>query len=427
MAIDDFYGKAPEHWQNCGFENDTSLFHAQIDEPPSLSPDLVAAFSRNTHTLELGQTLFRHTQPSIFDQPSSQHGAEAYNLAADSSPIAPSLAPAFVYSSALSNAATAERSHLGSSHLSKRSRGKRAQPYTLSPPSDDVPECNHGASRIAKNRIKKPKQGRIAETGGIACGNKPQKCEHYIDDGNGHIVPCPNAFDRPEHLRRHTDSKHRGSEVLELPCAFAECWDRKKKEHRKILARPDNLKAHYKETHFRYGNSEKSGKNERKSMKVAHEMGLSSYDLRWELLVENKMDVNHEIPDFLHVWKMLGYSIRETRDMRVKDVRPDWKPEEETLQKFDPRWIALWNQTLSFDQAMNVGEHMKESKAQGLLGVTMLETEEMGIKHLDVRWVQLDKGRMSVEQSEMLGVKERNPVWIDLVNRRKARGWVEKF
>lgn len=457
MAIDDFTGKAPGQWQSYGSENDTSSLYEraaqppQIDESTSWNPDLVAAFNtitaRNSHTLELGQPLFSHTQPTIFDEPSSQPGAEAYNLAANSSPNAPSLAPAWEYITALSNVAKAERSHLGdrltrqpldeSSHLSKRSRSRRAQIYTLSPSSDDDPECDHGASRIVKNRNKKRKQDRIVvvkDSGEVLYPDtvehhrKNHKCQHYVNDGNGHMVPCPYACNRPEHLRRHEDSKHRGPKVVMLPCAFDGCYDRKTGRRREIVARFDNLKAHYNKTHFRYGNSEKSGKNERKSMKAAHEMGLSIYDSRWTLLLEGKMNVNHEIQDFLHVWKMLGYSIRETRDTRVKDVRPDWQTsEDDTLEKYDPRWNALWNRTLTFDQAMSIGKDMKESEAQGLLGVTMLETEEMGIKHLDVRWAQMDKGRMSVEQSEMLGVKQRNPVWIDLVNRRKARGWVEKF
>lgn len=456
-AVDSYTGKAPGQWQNYDPENDNSSLYdraaqsPQIDDPTSWNPDLVVAFNtviteRASHTLELGQPLFSHTHPTIFEQPSSQPNAEAYDLAERSSPNAPSLAPAWEYTAGFSNFAPAARSHLGdslirqplddSSQLPKRSRGSRPKIYTLSPSSDDDPECDYGASRTVKNRNKKQKQGRrVVKKDGkvfyvdhIEPQHKNHQCRNFFDDGSGHMVPCDYACNRPEHLRRHEDSKHRGAKVIMLPCKYDGCNDRKTNERRKIRARGDNLKAHYTKTHFKYGNSEKGGKNERKSMKAAHKMGLGIYDQRWTLLLEGKMDVNHEIQDFLHVWKMLGYSIRETRDTRVKDVYPDWQgSEDDTLQKYDPRWNALWNGTLTFDQAMSVGQDMKESEAQGLLGVTMLETEEMGIRHLDVRWVQMDNDRMSVEQSEKLGVKQRNPVWKDLVNRRKARGWVEKF
>ena len=165
-------------------------------------------------------------------------------------------------------------------------------------------------------------------------------------------------------------------------------------------------------------------------MKAALEKGLRIYDSRWAFLTDNKMDVNKEIEDdkgnicFLHVWKMLGYSILETRDIKVKDVYPEWKVTEgrtadEKLQTFDPRWKALLGGTLTFEKAMDRGKHMDESEAQGLLGVTMLETEAMGIKHLDPRWTMLLSGRMSVEQSEKLGVKQ--------IARRRARCGIEKL
>ncbi|CAD6581272.1 MAG: hypothetical protein ASARMPRED_000566 [Alectoria sarmentosa] len=447
MVIDGYTGRAPpRQWQSHGPQNDALSFHeraaqpAHIDELTVWGRGLGADFSipmaaPNSHTFESGQPLFGDTQPTIFERGVSQPNAAAYNSADSSSPNPPSLEPPFELSPGecdtavefadgfmVSNAPTARRSYLpirqprkDSSHSLKRSRNSPLKIYTLSPSSDDDLESSHAASPTFKSRSRRQKQRQ--GTAYKIDKDKPHRCGR-----------CPYACNRPEHLRRHEDSKHRGGDVIMLPCAFHGCKDPKTNERREIQARLDNLKAHYTRTHFRYGITEKGGKNERKSMKAAQEMGLGIYDERWTLLLDSKMDVNHEIKDFLHVWKMLGYSIRETRDTRVKDVAPDWPvPEDETLQKYDPRWKALWNGTLTFDQAMDIGKDMKESEAQGLLGVTMLETEEMGIKHLDVRWVHMDNGRMSVEQSEKLGVKQKNPVWKDLIVRRKARGWVEKF
>ena len=279
--------------------------------------------------------------------------------------------------------------------------------------------------------------------------NRGQKLRTHIDYKKvPHLKPhrcpepeCPYACNRPEHLKRHRNSKHaEGEDGPEmLPCQFEGCKDPKTGKHREIQARPDNLKAHYTKTHFKYGNSEKGGKNQRKSMKAAWEMGLHIYDPRWVLLLSKMMDVDQDFistvspsgrkdattekadnKDFLHVWKMLGYSILETRDIVVKNVAPDWPDGEgdNTLQKYDPRWKALWDGTLTFDKAMMTGHNMEESKAQGLLGVTMLETEAMGIRELDPRWKEMLNSRMSVEVSEELGVKQRNPVWINLTRRR---------
>ena len=279
--------------------------------------------------------------------------------------------------------------------------------------------------------------------------NRNKKLRLHIDYKKvSHIKPhrcpeaeCTYACNRPEHLKRHRNSKHaEGEDGPEMhPCQFDGCNDRKTGKHREIQARPDNLKAHYTKTHFKYGNSEKGGKNQRKSMKAAWEMGLHIHDQRWALLLSGIMDVNQDFistassigrkdattekadnKDFLYVWKMLGYSILETRDIVVKNVAPDWPDGEgdNTLQKYDPRWRALWDGTLTYDKAMMTGHNMDESKAQGLLGVTMLETEAMGIRDLDPRWKEMLNSRMSVEVSEELGVKQRNPVWINSTRRR---------
>lgn len=396
---------------------------AQIDESTILSRDLEAEFNNPiaagaSHTFELNQPLFNYGQPTIFESPPPQPDTEMYDAAGDSSPNAPLLAPPFEgwqgkydTDSLNSNAATADliRQTLNSSsHNSKRSLS--AFIYHL--PSDDDSERDHAASQTVNKRNKRQKQRQDTFNRELWPSGKPHKCRH-----------CKYACNRQEHLRRHEMSVHDPKEML--PCAFDGCIDRRTGGPREIICRWDNLKAHYTKTHFKYGSSEKGGKNYRKSMKAAHEKGLSVYDPRWTLLLDRKMNVNHEIKDHLHVWKMLGYSILETRDTKVQDVVPDWQglgdktlQKSDPLQKADPRWRALWDGTLTFDKAMERGQDMKESEAQGLLGVTMLETEAMGIKHLDPRWTEILSGRMSVEQSEKLGVKHRNPVWKEVARHR---------
>ena len=443
MLVDSYTGKAPRQWSSYVPQNDASLLygpgpqHVQSDDSESLGPDLVASFSnsiaaRASQTFELNQPLFGHSQPTIFGGTIPQPDVDAYHQMGISSPNVPPLGPAFEYhdiefahGDTLSNDVAAGRPYLGhslvreplneSSYHLKRSRSTLLRDHALSPTSDDDKTGDHSPSPVVKVRNRRHRPGRGAAW-------KP----FYLTHKSHHCDFCDYACNRPEHLRRHEQSKHwflKTGENTEMhPCAFAGCKEGKTGKHREIVSRLDNLKAHYTKTHFKYGSSEKGGKNERKSMKAAHEMGLSVYDNRWALLLEEKMNVNQEIKEYLHVWKMLGYSILETRDTKVKDLVPDWQgPENQTLQKYDPRWKALWDGSLTFDKAMQVGRDMKESDAQGLLGVTMLETEAAGIDRLDPRWIGMLSGRMSVEQSEKLGVKQRNPVWRDLAERRRAR------
>ncbi len=230
---------------------------------------------------------------------------------------------------------------------------------------------------------------------------------------------CTYACGRSEHLTRHENSKH-AIDPKEYPCVFPDCIDKKSGKRRSIIARNDNFKTHFTKTHFSYGNTENSGKNRRKSMKVSIENGLRDNDSRWTIMLAGEMTMDQHINSFLNVWKMIGYSIKETRELKVKDIAPEWQGRDETtLEKFDPRWRALKERTMSYEQAMSVGSHMAETPKQGLLGVTMAETEEMGIKDLDVRWQVLESERMSVEDSEKLGVKDRNPAWHVLQARRR--------
>lgn len=439
MLVNSFTGKSPRPWSGYAFQNDASMIygpvvqHAQTDQSESLGPGLVTSFSNSitagtSQAFELNQPFFGQSQPTMLRGTTPQLGVETYHTPPISSSNISTLGPAFEYpdgelvdGDSFSNDVAAGHSYL-SHNLVKEPVKKAAyhlkdlpKPYALPQLSDDDQEGSHSPSPIIKVRNKRHKPGQGAAWKLAYYSDKPHRCDF-----------CKYACNRQEHLKRHEQSKHwelkTGEKTQMHPCEFAGCIDRKTGGHREIIARLDNLKAHYTKTHFRYGGSEKGGKNARKSMKAAHEMRLSAYDDRWKLLVEGQMDVDREIKEYLHVWKMLGYSIVETRDIKVKSVVPDWHgPENDTLQQFDPRWKALLGGTLTFDKAMSIGKDMMESEAQGLLGITMLESEAMGIRDLDPRWEELLNRRMSVEQSEKLGVKQRNPVWIDLVDRRRAR------
>lgn len=436
MVVDDYTGKTQEHWPSYGDPMDATslcgtvaqLRGAQIDDSTLLGRDYVVDFKTAAQAPRPfeDQRFLSHAQPDFFGSMASQLETEAYDAAGSPSSNPPCLGPPFEYRDvtfAEDQMATGVCSYRtdslnmqtpnDSSHHMKGSRSTLLRYPTIFPPSDDSLEDDHATSPAVRVRSRRQRQGR-----GAASPKQWPKAKHRCRNPE-----CDYACNRPEHLRRHELSKHRGPLVQMHPCQFHNCKDRRTGKHREIIARLDNLKAHYNKTHFKYGNSEKGGKNERKSMKAAYEMGLSVYDnVRWALLLDKKMDVNHEIEEYMHVWKMLGYSILETRDTKVKSVVPGFDcPDDATLQKYDPRWRALWDGTLTLDKALSVGENMEESEAQGLLGVTMLETEAMGIDDLDPRWKALFSGRMSVEQSEKLGVKQRNPLWKKLVERRRAR------
>ena len=434
--VDNLIGKAPTHWPGYSPHTASSSWYrtlpaAQIDESTHWGCDLQAKFNspiaaRSAHTFEISQSLFGPAQPTIFENSPSYPARGAYDTEGSPSPNAHSLGPPFECGVIKpgTDMEISDNEVVATKHLSSFKDVFNGPPlsHTSSPPSDDDLERDRVPSRIRKhNRKYRQSQGATCQFDGYKRELKTKS--HQCPEPH-----CDYACQRHEHLDRHFKSKHMKGGPEELPCAFHDCIDRRTGNHRNILARFDNLKAHYTNTHFKYGSSENGGKNARKSMKEAHEMDLSLYDYRWSLLLDGSMNVNVEIEKELHVWKMLGYSIRETRDTKVKDVKPDDQKRGDTyLQKYDPRWRALWDGTLTFDKAMSKGKHMKESDAQGLLGVTMLETEEMGIKSLDPRWTVLLSGRMSVEQSEKLGVKQRNPKWKDLVAKRRARCGIEKL
>lgn len=436
MIVDNLIGKAPTQWstycpQTAGSPWYRTTQAAQIDESTSWSCDLQSKVNnsiaaRSPHTFENSQPLFSPAQPTFYENSPLHPAGGAYNTEGSSNPNAASLDSPFEYVVIKSGTDMdiSDDENVATKHLTSLEDVFNGRPlsHTTSPRSDDNLERGQAPSRVRKHNRK------YRRSQGATCEFAQYK---YEPKNKSHQCPepkCDYACNRYEHLDRHIRSKHMKGGPEELPCKFHDCIDRKTGRHRMILARFDNLKAHYTNTHFKYGSSENGGKNTRKSMKEAYEMGLSLYDYRWNLLLEGKMNVNEEIEKELHVWKMLGYSIRETRDTKVKDVKPDWqKAGDPYLQKYDPRWKALWDGTLTFDKAMSKGKHMKESDAEGLLGVTMLETEAMGLKSLDPRWTVLLSGRMSVEQSEKLGVKQRNPKWKDVVAKRRARCGIEKL
>ena len=422
MAIDSLTGHVPRQWRSQGHQPATPSLYSGTAQAARNGEWI----GQDHYSIALCQPLFDQSQPTIFENLPPQPGGERYDdmgRNSGSGPNAPSLAPPFepVVGKYDTDVDYVDVNALPDRTIDNPYLGLTKQPFSESflSLSDEDPERDPPARRNVKKHNRMQRQRRSAasvQDKHPPIIHNPHRCKN-----------CKYACNRPEHLKRHELSVHwkeYGEAPDMLPCAFDGCKDRAGR-HREIIARFDNLKAHYTKTHFKYGSSEKGGKNERKSMKAAHEMGLNGYDFRWTLLLQDAMNVNREIKDYLHVWKMLGYSILETRDTKVKDLVPDVKdlipkwegPEDATLQKFDPRWKALWDETLTFDKAMEKGKDMKESDAEGLLGVTMLETEAMGIGHLDPRWKVLLSGRMSVEQSEKLGVKQRNPV----VAKRKIR------
>ena len=269
--------------------------------------------------------------------------------------------------------------------------------------SDSIFPCDDEESAIgAQSRIRRNKLSRRH-------GNK-HRASPFPEHGNvkrNICERCTYSCNRPEHLQRHIASKHDLAPKLYC-CGFKGCKDKDNK--RKVIkGRNDNFKAHYNKTHFSYGMAEKTGKNKRKSMKKSLQRGLTKEDYRWSMMLAGKMTMDEKIDDNLNVWKMIGFSIKETQELRVKDKFPEWQgPEHTTLDALEPRWKALRDGTLTYEQAMSRGADMKETPKQGLLGVTMEETRAMGIAQLDPRWKMWHSGKMSVEDSEMLGVKDLN-------------------
>lgn len=169
-----------------------------------------------------------------------------------------------------------------------------------------------------------------------------------------------------------------------------------------IKDRPDNMRAHLKHTHFTYGKTESGGKNKRFSMRHSQEMGLRLEDERWTLLLQHAITFGDTETWF---YKMLGYSIKDTAEIAVRDIAPEWEGAEDAMLKdFDPRWKQLLSGNMTFEQAMERGRFMPEEEKEGILGVDMATSEQMGLRDLDPRWKCLDEGKMSLEMCEKLEV-----------------------
>ncbi len=325
----------------------------------------------------------------------------------------------FVDEDTLSSPAMASGS--GGRKTSTRSRKKRN--YTrMSDTSEQSSSFSEmSCKRSTKSRrgdTKKPKRSGWSTRLVVGSSDKKHPCIECNEQG--HNV----RFVRPEHLVRHKKSHHEGEKTIWHECKVHDCVDAKGKPKR-IKARHDNLAPHYNNTHFSWGNSDTSGKNRRISLKESREIGLIDMDSRWVRFLEGRISKDG---DSKGEWKMLGYSILETQTIKVKDIVKDsrlsqqWDgPEDTTLKEFDFRWKMLLEGTMDFDTAMAEGIKMKEFERQdkGLLGVTMMESEEMGLKYLDPRWIKLRSGEMSIKHSEILGVNHLNPAWIALQNKQR--------
>ena len=139
-------------------------------------------------------------------------------------------------------------------------------------------------------------------------------------------------------------------------------------------------------------------------------MNLKSEDARWNQLLEGGIRFGDTETGY---WKMLGYSIKETQDIKVKDLVPEWEgPDDTTLKKFDPRWKKLLDGDMTFEQAMERGRWMPEGEKEGLLGVDMMTSKAMGLQEVDPRWKKLLDGTMSLETSDKLGVRHHNPLAV---------------
>ena len=220
-----------------------------------------------------------------------------------------------------------------------------------------------------------------------------------IPHGKDHRHPCPECnvgFRRPEHLKRHVRKHLPLDEVDMLPCKFApDC-------KMTIKDRPDNMRAHVQTTHFKYGKTERGGKNRRYSMRASLDKELKPDDERWTLLLDGEMLFGDETG----YWKMIGFSIKETSETRIKDLIEDWEgPRDQLLKDVDPRWKALLDGTMTFEQSMQVGAWMAEEESEGVLGVDMATSKAMGLERFDPRWRKLKDGTMSVEVARKLGVE----------------------
>ena len=330
----------------------------------------------------------------------------------------------FVDEDVLSSPAMATSS--GGRKPSTRTRKKRSYTRASSTSEQSSSFSEISCKRTTKTRrsgdSKRPKRSGWSTRLVVGSSDKKHPCTECNEQG--HNV----RFVRPEHLVRHKKSHHEGAKTIWHACEVHDCTDPRTGKHKRIKARKDNLAPHYNNTHFSWGNSDSSGKNRRISLKESHEIGLTHLDSRWVRFLEGgiNMDGNSK-----GEWKMLGYSILETQIIKVKDIvskcrtlPQQWEgqgSDDTTLKEFDFRWKMLLEGTMDYATAMAKGHKMKELERhdRGLLGVTMAESEEMGLKNADPRWLMLRSGKMTIEDSTILGVNHLNPAWLALQTKQR--------
>ncbi|KAL9103864.1 MAG: hypothetical protein Q9163_001142 [Psora crenata] len=241
--------------------------------------------------------------------------------------------------------------------------------------------------------------------------------------------PEPRYFARPEHFNRHMGTHNRDAPVVTCPLCETP-----------IKLRKDNLKAHVMKTHFKPCDKRMTEKmNARWTIKDLFELfqnPLSQHkrvlwmdffhkrvttgspqeiwqlvrvmDTRVGRLLTNEMTVHdrehlrYDKPEectgkLTKFWTMLGWSIAETKKIRVKEVAPDWEgPEQTTLWDLDPRRKALEDGTMKVEDAH-------------FLGISIFESRELGLEHADPRWRALCNGQTIFGDLERHEVKHPNP------------------
>ena len=310
----------------------------------------------------------------------------------------------------------------GGRKTSTRSRKKRSYTRTSETSEHSSSFSEMSCKRSTKSRRgdnKKPKRSGWSTRLVVGSSDKKHPCTECNEQG------LNVRFVRPEHLVRHKKSHHEGEKTTFYACRVHDCVDHKTGKPKRIKARGDNLAPHYNNTHFSWGNSDTSGKNRRISLKESCDIGLIDMDSRWVRFLEGGISMDGSPKG---EWKMLGYSIRETQIIKVKDIvsksklSQQWEgPDDTTLKDFDFRWKMLLDGTMDYETAMTIGYKTTEFERsdRGLLGVSMIESEEMGLKNADPRWQKLLSGKMTLEHSEILGVRHLNPAWLALQTKQR--------
>ena len=239
---------------------------------------------------------------------------------------------------------------------------------------------------------------------------KPHKCTR-----------CSQTFARQEHRERHK-LIHPEEEQIVYACPMSTFC---KKE---IQNRPDNMKAHIKNTHFKPSEKKKTEKiNYRVTMKQLyeyHQAGIHrdawmkflrksgplaspdqlwkcirDIDDRWPSLLNGKMTIHDRVtskngdnPKPTRYWTTIGWSILEAQTLCIKDLAPEMDvPSEKTLYDVDPRIKAMMDGTMKVEDTVH-------------LGVDMMTTKGMGLQDYDPRWQALINRLMSAEDAEKNGV-----------------------